>query len=63
LWTIEVKDGSPLTLPFLPPNDFALQEVSDGIRFQIPMEIEETRVEGLIACPQIQPLAWGVVFG
>ena len=49
LRTVEVEDGSPLTLSFLPPDDFALQKVSDGVRLQISMEIEETRIEGLIA--------------
>jgi hypothetical protein len=40
LGTIEVKDGSPFAPPFLPPDDFALQKVSDGIRLQIAMEVE-----------------------
>ena len=55
LRTVEVEDGSPLTLSFFPPDDFALQKVSDGIRLQISMEIEETRIEGLIAWAEIEP--------
>ncbi len=63
LGAIEVQHGGPFALAIVAPDDAATQKVSDRARRQIAMEIEETGVQGLVACTQVKHQVGRIVFG